>query len=141
MKWIPWLTLFVVLSAGVAYALGRSHGYTKSQSKWAAVEKQMLEQAISMRDAYEKKLDESRQRVAVILADFDSARSTLGSLQSSAQSDVPADTRAAVDTAKVRGQLLAECGERYIEMAKTADIHANDAVTCHAAWVAIGESQ
>jgi len=78
--------------------------------------------------------EERAKRNAVAAAgarrELDRLRAEIGSTEF-----VAADScTAAIDRAATLGELLGECSERYSEVAKAADGHANDAAAFLAAW-------
>lgn len=65
------------------------------------------------------------------------ARSELARLRNETASapSVPGDSCAtSIDRAAALGKLLGDCAEKYSDVARAADAHANDAVTLHQAW-------
>jgi hypothetical protein len=66
----------------------------------------------------------------------DGARSELDRLRDdiAAANRAPASCPASADTAATARTLLAQCAARYSELARKADAHASDALTCHSSW-------
>ena len=47
----------------------------------------------------------------------------------------------AADPAPAEGELLGQCGDALVELARAADGHARDAITCNAAWPVLEVAQ
>ena len=129
------VALGILLTAAALYAVGYKHAKAKCESEWLAAQNVILEKQTQMQNEYERALNESKQKQTAILADFSSARNTLDGLRDTVQNGGSLSNAECTNANNnAAGELLIECGERLIEVAKAADLHANDALMCVAAW-------
>lgn len=132
--WIAWLIIAVCALLCGAFALGYVQGKAVCKSEWQIAENALLTEALTMRDEYEKVLNESKAKQVGILSDFASANDELVQLRNAVERSVQNGGCANDSKARLHGELFAECTAKYIEVAKYADIHALDAETCVNAW-------
>ena len=127
--------LGILLTAAVLYVVGYKHARSKCEAEWLAAQNVILEKQGEMQEEYERALNESRKKQSAILADFSNARDTLDGLRYVVENGGNlSNTECANANNNAAGELLVECGERLVEVAKAADLHASDALTCVAAW-------
>ena len=131
-------TIAVLLAAAVLYAVGYKHARAKCEAEWLAAQNAILEKQAAMQSEYERALNESRQKQSAILADFSAANSELGGLRDAVNAGGMQNAARADDNGAAVSKLFIECAGEYIQMAKNADQHASDALTCVSAWRAVG---
>ena len=134
--WYAWIVVAVLALCAVAFGLGYKQGKSVCKGEWTLAENAMLNEALTMRQEYEKVLNESKERQKAIFVDFSNATDSLVQLRESAENVSESTIAAANRAASIRGELLAKCAKEYTGMAKYADIHALDAQTCHDSWEA-----
>ena len=128
----------VLLAAAVLYAVGYKHARSKCEAEWLAAQNAILEKQGEIQKEYERALNESRKKQSAILADFSNARDALDGLRYAVENGGNlSNTECANANNNAAGELLVECGERLVEVAKAADLHASDALTCVSAWRAV----
>ena len=127
----------VLLAAAVLYAVGYKHARSKCEAEWLAAQNVILEKQGEIQKEYERALNESRQKQSAILADFSAANSELGGLRDAVNSGGLSNAACANDNGAAVSKLFIECAGEYIQMAKNADQHASDALTCVSAWRAV----
>jgi hypothetical protein len=129
--------LGILLTAAVLYAVGYRHAGAKCESEWLAAQNAILEKQTAMQKEYERALNESRKKQSAILADFSAANSELGGLRDAVNAGGLSNAACADDNGAAVSKLFIECAGEYIQMAKNADQHASDALTCVSAWRAV----
>ncbi len=129
--------LGILLTAAVLYAVGYKHARAKCESEWLAAQNAILEKQAQMQANYERALNESKQKQTAILADFSAANSELGGLRDAVNAGGLSNAACANDNGAAVSKLFIECAGEYIQMAKNADQHAADALTCVSAWRAV----
>lgn len=132
--WYAWIVVAVLGFCAVAFGLGYKQGKSVCEGQWRLAENAMLNEALTMRDEYEKVLNESREKQKAIFVDFSNVTDNLVQLRESAENVSESTIAAANRAASLRGELLAKCAKEYAIMAKYADIHALDAQTCYDSW-------
>lgn len=132
--WWIWIVACVAALLGGVFALGYTQGKAVCKSEWQVAENALLTEALTMRDEYEKILNESKAKQVGILADFTSANDELVQLHNAINSNLQNSGCTTNNAARLQGELFTECSTEYIKMAKYADIHALDAATCVSAW-------
>ena len=132
--WIAWVAIAVCALLTGAFALGYVQGKAVCKSEWQLAENAMLNEALTMREEYEKVLNESKAKQTGILSDFASANDELVQLRNVVERSLQNGGCADDSKARLHGELFAECTAKYIEVAKYADIHLLDAETCVTAW-------
>lgn len=135
---------YTLIAAGVLvcvtvvgiYITGRMNGVSACQNTFKQQENEALYDALQKNAEYERVINESKAKQNAILDDFSRARDALDSLRNAAKGGtMVSDTEpACADSGATAAKLLVECGERYIEVAKNADLHAADAIACVTAW-------
>ena len=129
--------LGILLTAAVLYAVGYKQARTQCESEWLAAQNAILEKQGQMQANYERALNESKKKQTAILADFSAANSELGGLRDAVNAGGLSDAACANDNGAAVSKLFIECAGEYIQMAKNADQHAADAMTCVSAWRAV----
>lgn len=96
------------------------------------------EQTDSLQKAKDEALKDAQARTLAHAADAEHARTELDRLRVQIANDTALISKApaatAGDYAATAGALLAECGGALVDMARKAQGHADDSLTCRAAW-------
>ena len=129
--------LGILLTAAVLYAVGYKQARSQCEVEWLAAQNAILEKQAQMQANYERALNESKQKQTAILADFSAANSELGGLRDAVNAGGLSNAACANDNGAAVSKLFIECAGEYIQMAKNADQHASDALTCVSAWRAV----
>lgn len=128
----------VLICAGVVgiYTTGRESGVSACQNAFKQQENEALSVALQKNAEYERVINESKAKQTAILADFGNARDALDGLRDTIANGGGSSNPACADFdfGATTAKLLENCGERYLGMAKNADLHAADALTCVSAW-------
>lgn len=99
----------------------------------------------SVTTAYQGALNAARTREAVLRRDADSARAESDGLREQAADAArrlaSAPPAAVAEYAHTVNELLAQCSQRYQELASKADGHVSDVLACHQAWPVIAPAR
>jgi len=138
----PWLILAALVALFAAFAGGYDAGSKIERQKWQQKQIAAEQNARVIERLMAKKLEdarneaterESRNRLSVAGANRAAAglRDTIGNLRRELSA---ATAEACRNTADAALAVFGECADEYRTLAENADRHANDSMTCLAAW-------
>lgn len=130
--------LAVVVSFSLGYCKGKAVAGAEYSAKLTQLENEGLVKATKVAEAYSSVLETESEKKSKILGDYVKLRNAYDGLRHAATTvKVHSDSAAAASESAARGELLAECGERYASVARAADEHAADAMKLYNAWTAV----
>lgn len=137
-----WSIIAVLFLALGLFGSGFGMGYSIANDRHAEAEQEaQLAATIKQKeisDGYANALNEANIRQQVLFNDYARLRDTHISLRESLQNNLPQyASDAEIDAVLTRGELLAECSDRYAELAAKADKHVHDLRTIRDAWSAV----
>lgn len=116
---------------------GREEVRQQVQAEALEQVKRAQAQSENMQEIKDEAIENATKRAQANASAAARARSELARLRNETASapSVPGDSCAtSIDRAAALGKLLGDCAEKYSDVARAADAHANDAVTLHQAW-------
>lgn len=131
------VTLAILITAVLLYFAGYNAARKKCGEEWLLAQNAVLETQANMQAEYERALNESRAKQNAILVDFSAATSELDGLRHAVNTGYVPNAECADNSGAAVRELFIECAGEYIQMAKSADQHAADAVACVTAWRAV----
>jgi DNA repair exonuclease SbcCD ATPase subunit len=142
-RWLIGGTLVALLVAGYFWhaAKLKEEGRQEIRAQVQAEAARQLEEArvktANLQEIADEAVEQANKRAQANAAAASRARTELGRLRTeiARTPSVSGDScTAAIDRAAALGTLLGECAERYSEVARAADAHANQALTLRQAW-------
>lgn len=133
---------FSILCLTFCFFYGYMKGKKAERLEWQAasdkVAAEIAEKQAIVNNELSEALKIANEKKSAILDDYVKLRGAYDGLRESATAIKVFDNSAAAESeVRARGELLAECGERYASVARAADEHAADAMNLYNAWLKV----